>query len=89
MASAQNLRNFYKLYVGNIPWTVGHQELKQYFSKFGFVNQANVVFDRNTGLSRNYGFVVYANRDGFEKATNTTNHKLEGNVLKVQQAGSD
>lgn len=89
MASAQNLRSLYKLYVGNIPWTISHQELKQYFSKFGFVNQAFVVFDKNTGISRNYGFVIYANRDGFEKATNTTNHCLEGNILKVQQASSD
>lgn len=89
MASAQNLRNLYKLYVGNIPWTVGHQELKQYFSKFGFVNQAIVVFDRNTGLSRNYGFVIYGNREGFEKATNTTNHKLEGNTLKVQPSTNE
>lgn len=89
MASAQNLRNFYRLYVGNIPWTVSHLELKQYFSKFGFVNQAIVVFDKNTGLSRNYGFVVYGNRDGFEKATNTTVHKLEGNILNVQQASAD
>lgn len=89
MASAQNLRNLYKVYVGNIPWTVGHNELKQYFSKFGFVSQATVMFDRNTGLSRAYGFVVYGNREGFEKATSTTNHKLEGNVLKVQPATSE
>lgn len=89
MASAQNLRNLYKLYVGNIPWTVSHHELKQYFSKFGFVNQATVIFDKNTGLSRNYGFVHYGNRESFEKATNTPNHKLEGNILKVQQASNE
>lgn len=89
MASTSNLRNLYRIYVGNIPWTIGNNELKKYFSKFGFVNQAIVIFDKNTGLSRNYGFVVYGNREAFEKATNTTNHKLEGNILKVQQATSD
>lgn len=89
MASAQNLRNLYKLYVGNIPWTVGNTELRQYFSKFGYVSQANVIFDKNTGLSRNYGFIVFGNREGFEKATSTTNHKLEGNPLKVQPASSE
>lgn len=88
MASGQNLRSVYKLYVGNIPWTVGHNELKQYFSKFGFVNLATVVFDKNTGLSRNYGFVVYGNREGFERASNTPSHKLEGNVLRVQPASN-
>lgn len=81
-------RNLHKLYVGNIPWTVGHNELKQYFSKYGHVSLATVVFDRNTGLSRNYGFVVYSSREGFENATNIGNHQLEGNTLKVEPAGS-
>lgn len=85
MAGVQSLRNVYRLYVGNLPWTVGHTELKQYFSKFGPVQNALVVFDKNTGLSRNYGFVTYANREGFETATGAT-HKLEGNSLKVQPA---
>lgn len=87
MASAV-ARNLYKVYVGNIPWTVGHNELKLYFSKFGPVNVANVVFDRNTGLSRNYGFVFYGNREGFENAINAPGgqHQLEGQNLKVFSA---
>lgn len=88
MASAQVIRNLYKLYVGNIPWTVGHSELRQYFSKFGPVNIATVVFDKETGLSRNYGFVIYGNRESFESASNVTGHKLEGNILRVQPASS-
>ncbi|KAK4876913.1 hypothetical protein RN001_009419 [Aquatica leii] len=78
-----------RLYVGNLPWTVGHNELKQYFSKYGHVNGANVVFDKNTGLSRNYGFVVYSNREGFDTALNVQNHKLEGYILKVEPSGSN
>lgn len=81
-------RNLHKLYVGNLPWTISHNELKQYFSKFGHVSTATVVFDKNTGLSRNYGFVVYSNQEGYESATNIGTHKLEGSVLKVQPAGT-
>ncbi|KAI4470408.1 hypothetical protein MML48_1g01343 [Holotrichia oblita] len=81
-------RNLYKLYVGNIPWTVGHNDLKQYFSKFGHVSTATVVFDMKTGLSKSYGFVVYSNREGFENAINFGAHKLEGGALKVEPAGS-
>ncbi|XP_065160667.1 SRA stem-loop-interacting RNA-binding protein, mitochondrial-like [Atheta coriaria] len=79
-------RQALKLYVGNLPWTIGTQELKHYFSKFGHINSASVVFDKNTGLSKNYGFVVYSNKEGFESATNSTNHFLEGNNLKVEAA---
>lgn len=88
MAATQNLRSLYRLYVGNIPWTIGHMELKQYFSKFGYINTASVIFDKNTGLSKNYGFVVFSSREGFESAINVPIHKLEGNSLKVQPAGS-
>lgn len=82
------VRNLYKLYIGNLPWTVSHYELRKYFSKFGHVNLATVVFDKKTGLSRNFGFVVFSNREGFENATNTVSHKLEGNNIKVQPAAS-
>lgn len=87
MASA--VRNAFKLYVGNIPWTIGHNELRQYFSKFGHVNSAAVVFDKNTGLSRNYGFVIYSTKEGYDTAANVPNHTLEGNTLRVQPAGNN
>lgn len=86
--SANIARNTYKLYVGNIPWTISHKELKSYFSKFGVVQNALVVFDKNTGLSKHYGFVTYVNRESFEKANNLTEHLLEGNNLKVQPSST-
>lgn len=81
-------RSLYKLYVGNLPWTVGHNELKKYFSKFGHVNLATVVFDKKTGFSKNYGFVFFSNREALESATFQTAHKLEGNSIKVQTTNS-
>ncbi|XP_018566622.1 SRA stem-loop-interacting RNA-binding protein, mitochondrial-like [Anoplophora glabripennis] len=82
------VRSLYRLYVGNLPWTVGHNELKKYFSKFGHVNGATVVFDKKTGLSKYYGFVTFSHRDGFENATFQSAHKLEGNSLKVENTNS-
>lgn len=84
---ANNAAKLYKLYVSNIPWTVGHSELRQYFSKFGPVNVASVVFDKSTGLSRNFGFVFFGNKEGFEKAQSAPQHKLEGNALRVAASG--
>lgn len=82
-------RSMYKLFIGNVPWTVSSNELKLYFSKFGHVYNAAVVFDKNTGLSRNYGFVTYSNQNGYDSATNVQLHKLEGNILKVQPAATN
>lgn len=86
---ASNAAKFYKLYVNNIPWTVSHHELRQYFSKFGPVSLATVVFDKKTGLSKNFGFISYGNRQSFEAAQNVVEHKLEGHVLRVAPSNQE
>ncbi|KAG6461615.1 hypothetical protein O3G_MSEX012736 [Manduca sexta] len=73
-----------RLYVGNLPWTVGHRQLTEYFSQFGPVQSARVVFDRSTGLSKGYGFIEFASPSGAADATNKQVHILEGLNLTVQ-----
>lgn len=77
-----------RIFVGNLPWTVGHRELRNYFSEFGHVISANVIFDRNTGMSRGYGFVVFSTPAGFEHASNKQTHILEGTKISVQAASN-
>jgi len=81
-------RNINKIFVNNLPWTIGHQELRQHFAQFGFVTSANVVFDKSTGLSRGYGFVQYANRQGVEAASAKSLQFLEGNMVMIRDANS-
>lgn len=81
-------RAAHKLFVGNLPWTVSHRELKTYFSEFGHIVSASVVFDRNTGMSRGYGFIVFSTQGGYDSATNKQNHNLEGSILTLQPASN-
>lgn len=46
-----------RLYVGNLPFHVDSSDLERLFSKFGAVQSALVVEDRETGRSRGFGFV--------------------------------
>lgn len=80
------LRQLNKLFVGNVPWTVSQHELKKYFSEFGQVINATVMFDKNTGFSKGYGFVTFSSKDSYEKVFNTEFHTLEGSNLNVQPA---
>lgn len=82
------VRQAYKVFVGNLAWTVGNRELQMYFSKFGMVSNATVVFDKSNGRSKSYGFVTFATRDGFNNATNQSNHLLDGKVLRIQEANN-
>lgn len=47
-----------KLYVGNLPFQTGEDELKLAFAQCGKVVEAKVVLDRDTGRSRGFGFIT-------------------------------
>jgi len=84
--AAKYSRNLQKLFVGNLPWTVGHQELRGYFKEFGRVVSATVVFDKKTGSSKGYGFVAFNSIAPLEKIENEQKHVLEGNYLNIQKS---
>ena len=48
----------YRIYVGNMPWSVDDESLEQIFSEYGTVVSARVITDRDSGKSRGFGFVV-------------------------------
>lgn len=76
--------NRLKLFVANLPWTVSGTELGQYFAQFGPVRSANVVFDKTTGFSKNFGHVTFRSQEAVENVFSKSTHNLEGNVLHVQ-----
>uniref|UniRef100_A0A905AWJ0 RRM domain-containing protein n=1 Tax=Glossina morsitans morsitans TaxID=37546 RepID=A0A905AWJ0_GLOMM len=83
-----NVRRTYKLFVGNLPWTIGQKELELYFSKFGHVSSAAIVYDNQQGISKGYGFVTFSSGDGYNSACNQNLHHLEGRVLSVKEASN-
>lgn len=85
MAVFKVARNIHRLYIGNLPWTIGNRELRNYFQKFGRVANSSVIFDKKTGLSRGYGFVNYFSLNPIEKIENESRHILEGNQLRIQK----
>jgi RNA recognition motif-containing protein len=76
-----SFRNAHKLFVRNLPWTVANKELKEYFSQFGRVRAAQVMFSKKTGFNLGYGFVTYADDQASQAALNHGEHLLEGNKL--------
>ncbi|CAL1379557.1 unnamed protein product [Linum trigynum] len=50
----------YKLYVGNLAWTIRPEELRKKFSEFGNVVSARVLYDRKGGKNRAYGFISFS-----------------------------
>jgi len=49
-----------KIYVGNLPYEVTEEELRQEFGTFGEVASISIIKDKYTGRSRGFGFVEMA-----------------------------
>ena len=74
-----------KLYVGNLPWSVGNQELEDLFSSYGTVTSANVITDRDTKRSRGFGFVEL-DSGGPEAIEAMNESEVDGRKVIVNEA---
>lgn len=81
-------QQFYKLFIRNLPWTVSSHELRTYFSQFGYVTRATVLYNNETGLSRGFGYVDYNKREAFEAAMSQPQHTLEGQRLRIEEGSA-
>ena len=76
-----------KLFVGGLNWKTGDQGLREAFTQFGDIAEAKVITDRETGRSRGFGFVTFADDDAANRAINEMNgQELEGRRIQVNEA---
>lgn len=76
-----------KLFVGSLPYSTTDDELENMFSQYGTVASAKVIFDRETGRSKGFGFVELESDDAAKTAINDLNGKdYEGRSLVVNEA---
>lgn len=75
------------IYVGNLPYNITEDELRDAFSAYGKVTRAAIVIDRETNRSKGFGFVEMSNKDEAEAAINALNESdLKGRNVKVNEA---
>lgn len=73
------------LYVGNLPYSLTSEDLREAFAPHGTVLSAQVVMDRESGRSRGFGFVEM--QDGGEQAVSAMNGaSLQGRTITVNEA---
>jgi RNA recognition motif-containing protein len=76
-----------RIYVGNLPYSVTDEDLRDAFGEFGELASAEVVMDKFSGQSKGFGFVEMpdnADADAAIKALNETMFK--GRKLTVNEA---
>jgi RNA recognition motif-containing protein len=79
----------YRCFVGGLAWATTDGRLEDAFRPFGEVVQSKVISDRETGRSRGFGFVTFADENSMKQAIEEMNGKeLDGRNITVNQAQS-
>ena len=76
-----------KLFVGGLSWNTTVEVLRDVFGEFGTIGDAVIISDRNTGRSRGFGFVTFANRSDAARAVEELDGvELDGRNIVVNVA---
>jgi RNA recognition motif-containing protein len=76
-----------KLYVGNLPFDVTEDDLRNMLSAHGPVNEIAVVMDKFTGRARGFAFATMNTEQGVSAAILVLNGKeWKGRTLTVNEA---
>ncbi len=62
------------------------EDLQQVFSQFGEVTSAKVIFDRETGNSKRYGFVEMDDEGGAQAIEKLNDSELDGSRIVVKRS---
>ena len=77
LVMGSNYRGFvdspHKIYAGNLGWGLTSQDLRDAFAEQPGFLSAKVIYERNSGRSRGYGFVSFETAEDVEAALNSMN----------------
>jgi len=75
------------IYVGNLPYDLTKDELKDVFQQYGEVTSVNIITDKMTGRSKGFGFVEMSDDAKAKEAIGKVDgYSFKGRNLKVSEA---
>lgn len=76
-----------KIYVGNLPFSYGADDVRSLFTPHGDVTSVNVIMDRETGRPRGFAFVEMERAESAKAAIRSLDgSEREGRSLRVNEA---
>jgi RNA recognition motif-containing protein len=75
------------VYVANLPYQTTESDLQHLFEQYGEVTRCQIITDRETGQSRGFGFVEFADESCGQRAIDSmSGYELNGRKLVVNKA---
>ena len=75
-----------KMYVGNLPFSSTEEDVQDLFSQYGEVESVKIIYDKETGRSRGFGFVELSEETAQEAMRTLDGNKFAGRTLKINEA---
>lgn len=76
-----------KLFIGNLPFSVNNDSLKDLFQSAGEVEDVHIIMDNATKRSKGYGFVTMLTEDEAQNAIKMLDgNELDGRKINVNIA---
>lgn len=75
-----------KLFVGAIKEGLTEEHLKEYFGKYGNIEDCIVMKDKESGKPRGFGFVSFDDYDPIDKIVLEKNHTVNNQAVAVKKA---
>ena len=75
-----------KLFVGGLPWSLTNETFGELFAQYGEIVEAVIIFDRDTGRSKGFGFITFKNEEDAKKALEMDGKEVEGRTIVVNVA---
>jgi cold-inducible RNA-binding protein len=76
-----------RLFVGNLSYQTGENDLQDYFSQAGAVTSVNLMMDKVSGKSRGFAFIEFGTADEANRAVEQFHNKeFQGRQLTVNIA---
>ncbi|XP_078736090.1 cleavage stimulation factor subunit 2-like [Lampetra fluviatilis] len=83
-------RSLRSVFVGNIPYEATEEQLRDIFSEVGPVVSFRLVYDRETGKPKGYGFCEYQDQEtALSAMRNLNGREFSGRSLRVDNAASE
>ena len=75
-----------KMFVGGLPQELNEAEYSAYFSQFGSLSDQIIMRDRETGITRGFGFITFDHNESVQKCLAGNPHTLKGQTVEVKVA---
>lgn len=75
-----------KMFIGGLSWQTTAEGLRDYFTKFGEVNECMVMRDPATKRARGFGFITFAHPSSVDKVLAEPHHELDNKKIDPKVA---